>query len=86
MERDTLVWDKEKVKLIVGSMVKNDNNQTFSYYEELIPFHFENDPDRLLIQDKMDNIMALLNGAATNEDGLTRIMNMDFEDEMWNII
>jgi hypothetical protein len=36
----------------------------------------------------MDNIMKLLNAAGTNEDPseLTRIMHMDFEDEMWYIV
>jgi hypothetical protein len=51
-------WDiKDKVKLIAGNIVENDNNSGFSYYEDLIPYYFDDDPDRPVIQKKMDNIM-----------------------------
>ena len=77
-------WDiKEKVRLIVGSIERNDNNPGYSYFEDLIPYFFKDDPDLPVIQQKMDNIMTLLNAAATNEDPneLTRIMNMEKTNE-----
>jgi hypothetical protein len=87
MERDTRNWDiKKKVRLIASSIEQNDNDPGFNYFEDLITYYFEDDPDRPLIKEKMDNIMALLNSAANNEDELSRIMDMDFEDEMWYII
>jgi hypothetical protein len=77
-------WDiKEKVKLIAGSIVQNDNDPGYSYYEDLIPYYFEDDPDRPLIQKKMDNIMKLLNEASITD--LKKIWDMDFEDEIWYI-
>ena len=89
MAKSVRDWDiKAKVRLIVGTIEKNDFDPGYNYFEDLIPFYFKDDPDLPIIQQKMDNIMALLNGAATNEDHneLTRIMNMDFEDEMWYIV
>ena len=80
-------WDiKDKVKLIAGSIVENDDNSGYSYYEDLIPYYFDDDPHRPLIQKKMDNVMTLLNNAANNEDELNKIWDMDFEDEIWYII
>ena len=75
-----------KSKLKAGTIVRNDNDPGFSYFEDLIPYYFDGDPDLPLIEEKMDNIMALLNSAANNEDELNKIMDMDFEDEMWHII
>lgn len=87
MGRDSLNWDiKAKVRLIASTIEQNDNDPGFSYYEDLILFHFEGDPDLPLIKQKMDNIMALLNAAATNEDEINRIWDMDFEDELWYIV
>lgn len=77
---------KEKVRLIVGSIERNDNDPGYNYFKDLIPYFFEGDPDRPIIQQKMDNIMTLLNNAANNEAELNKIMQMDFEDEMWYII
>lgn len=83
------VWDiKEKVKLIAGTTVRSDNGPEYIYFEDLIPYHFKDDPDLPIIQQKMDNIMKLLNAAATNEDPneLNKIWDMDFEDELWYIV
>ena len=90
MPKDVRDWDiKAKVRLIVATIERNDNDPGYNYYEDLIPYYFEDDPDLPVIQQKMDNIMKLLNSAAADIDNdaeLSKIMNMDFEDEMWYIV
>ena len=79
--KNILEWDiKEKVKLIASTIEQNDNDPGFNYYEDLISFHFGDDPDLPIIQQKMDNIMKLLNEASISD--LKKIWEMDFEDEI----
>lgn len=76
-------WNiKEKVRLIVGSIEKNDDGITYGYPTDLIPYYFEDDKDLPIIQEKMDNLMNIL----STEGGFDRIKNMDFETEIWDLI
>lgn len=75
-------WDiKEKVKLIVTTISKKDNEEVYGYFTDLIPYYFSNDKDLPIIQEKMDNLMNIL-----NTEGMSRIQNMDFEEQIWDLI
>ena len=75
-------WDiKDKVKLIAGTIEKNDNDDNYNYFTDLISFHFSNDKDLPVIQEKMNNLMNLL-----NKEGMDKLGNMDFETEIWDLI
>ena len=78
-------WDiKDKVKLIAGTIVENDDQNGFNYFEDLIPFYFTNDNDLLLIKEKMNNLINLLNEAKKQSSvEFEKIQDMDFEDEIW---
>ena len=78
---------KEKVKLIVGSIEKNDNNNEFNYFEDLIPFYFADDKDFSIIKEKMDNLIKLMT-EKYNEgtDAFEKFNDLDFEEEIWEII
>lgn len=83
MPKSVRDWDiKEKVRLIVSNIDKNDDEVTYGYPTDLIPYFFEDDPDIPIIQQKMDNLMKILN----TEGGFDRIKNMDFEDEIWYML
>lgn len=82
MMKDTTNWDiKDKVKLIVASIEKNDNDDNYNYFTDLISYHFSDDKDLPMIQEKMDNLMNLL-----NTEGMSKLEDMDFETEIWNLI
>jgi len=72
---------KEKVKLIAGTIERNDNNIGFNYFEELIPFYFSNDEDIDIIKEKMNNLISLI-----NQDGIEKFLDLDFETEIWEMI
>jgi len=81
--KNILNWNiKDKVKLIVSTIEKNDNTNGYSYFNDLIPFYFSNDNDLPLIQEKMNNIMNILN----DTNGITKLQDMDFENEIWDLI
>lgn len=76
-------WNiKEKVRLIVGNIEKNDDDITYGYFTDLIPYYFSDDKDLPIIQEKMDNLMKILN----TEGGFDKIKHMDFENEIWDLI
>lgn len=80
--KDTSNWNiKDKVKLIAGSIEQNDNDDNYSYFTDLISFHFSNDKDLPIIQEKMNNLMILL-----NKEGMDKLGDMDFEEEIWDLI
>ena len=82
MTKNTSNWDiKDKVKLIASSIEQNDNDDNYNYFTELIPYYFSDDKDLLIIQEKMDNLMNLL-----NKEGMDKLGDMDFEKEIWNLI
>jgi hypothetical protein len=75
---------KEKVKLIAGTIEKNDNNDGFNYFENLISFYFANDNDYQIIKEKMNNLIKLL--STFDEKELKNFENLDFETEIWEMI
>lgn len=81
-------WDiKEKVKLIAGTIEENDDNSGFNYFEDLIQFYFSEDADITIIKDKMNNFIKLfVENKAKGEEEFQKFLDLDFEEEIWEMI
>lgn len=81
-------WNiKDKVKLIAGTIEENDDKSGFNYFEDLIPYYFSEDEDLPLIKEKMDNLIKLFEKAnSEGEEEFEKFQDMDFEDDIWEMI
>ena len=86
--QDIKDWNiKDKVKLIAGSIEENDDFSGFNYFEDLISYYFYNDKDSQIIKEKMDNLIKLFEEAnSKGEEEFEKFQDMDFEEEIWNMI
>lgn len=72
---------------VVSSMDMDENQTKFGYFEDMMNGIFENDPDLPLIKEKMDNLVELLYDVKSKgEKEYQKFLDMDFEDEIWNMI
>lgn len=77
---------KEKVKCIASTMEIGDNQTEFDYFESMMNSYFENDPDLPIIKSKMNNLIKLLEIKSSNREEFQKFVNLDFEEEIWNMI
>ncbi len=71
---------KEKTKMVIETLVKDENGYEY-FYDMLKMF---NDDDSLIVKEKMDNLVNLLNDMS--DDEYEKFEDLDFEDEIWNMI
>ena len=77
----------EKVTRLVSTIVENDDKNGFSYFEEMMNENYSNDPDFLLIKEKMDNLISLMfKIKQESEEEFEKFIDLDFEEEVWNMI
>ena len=79
---------KEKVVYIVNTMDMDDEHDTeFSYFKELMENVFANDTDLPIIRKKMDSLVDLCYKKRTEGDeAFEKLLDMDFEEEIWEMI
>lgn len=78
---------KEKVKWIASTIEQNDNDNGFNYFEDMMNGIFADDSDLLIIKEKMDNLIKLFEKInAEGEEEFEKFMDLDFEDDIWNLI
>ena len=78
---------KEKVKRIASTIEQNDNDNGFNYFEEMMNGIFVDDSDLPIIKEKMDNLIKLFEKInAEGEEEFEKFMDLDFEDDIWNLI
>lgn len=72
---------KQKVVRVLYTINKNDNDNGFNYYENLVDNLYSKDPDFNIIKSKLDNLMILL-----EKKGYDYLSSLDFEKEIWEMI
>ena len=78
---------KEKIFYLASStMFIKDGDSEFSYSKTLLKHVFKNDPDLPIINQKMDNLIALFSQKKKNLEEFEEFLDMDFETEIWNMI
>jgi helix-turn-helix protein len=75
---------KEKVKWVVSTMEITHYQEKYSYFEDMMYGIFKNDDDLPIIKSKMDNLVKLLE--SKNEEEFEKFMDLDFEEEIWDMI
>ena len=78
---------KQKVVRIAHTINQNDQKDGFNYYEELLNDLYSNDPDFPIIKSKLDNLVELLQKVnLEGDEAFEKFENLDFEDEIWDMI
>jgi len=76
---------KEKLFFVVNTMEIEKGQTKFSYFKESMYNMFNNDPDLPIIEQKMENLVSLME--KTKKDGkFEELLDKDFEDEIWDMI
>jgi GTP-binding protein EngB required for normal cell division len=75
---------KEKVKRIASTIEQNDNGNGYNYFEEMMKYYYSADSDFTIIKQKMDNLIKLLE--SKTEEEVDEFMDLDFEEEIWEMI
>ena len=73
MEDEALI---KKVKQVVFTL-----NEDGSFFDEMMENIYIDDPDLPKIREKMENLSNLI-----KTKGLENLLNLDFEDEIWQMI
>lgn len=72
---------------IAYTINQNDHKDGFNYYEELLNDLYSNDPDFPIIKSKLDNLVELLQKVnLEGDEAFEKFENLDFEDEIWDMI
>ena len=76
---------KEKVKWVASTMDIDTDQTEFEYFEDMMYGIFADDSDLPIIKEKMDNLVKLL-GEKNAAGELDAFMDLDFEEEIWEMI
>jgi hypothetical protein len=63
-----------------------DGATEFCYFEEMMNVRFSKDPDFPIIKEKMDNLVALFYEKNKNPEEFEKFLEMDLEEEVWDMI
>ena len=78
---------KEKVLYIASTIEQNDNDNGFNYFEEMMNSIFKNDSELPIIKQKLDNLVKLLgNKFEQGEEEFEKFQDLDFEEDIWEMI
>lgn len=78
---------EEKVFYVASStMFIKDGDSEFSYSKTQMKHVFKSDPDLPIINQKMDNLIALFSQKKKNSEEFEEFLGMDFQTEIWYMI
>lgn len=75
---------KEKVMWVISTMEITKYQTKYNYFEDMMYDIFKNDTDLPIIKSKMDNLVKLLE--SKNKEEFEIFMDLDFENEIWEMI
>ena len=73
---------KQKTKMVVETIVKSEDGK-FHYFEEMLATFEKEDAE--VIKEKMDNLVTLLEDVEAKGE-MKQFSELDFEDEIWEMI
>lgn len=73
-----------KIKENIGHIKMSDNNQRF-YIDGSIEMSLSNDQDGVIVIEKLNNLIVLMNNELNNGD-IDTFLDKDFETEIYNLI
>lgn len=68
---------KDKVKELISIMEKDDNGR-WTYFG-----CYENDPDYKIIEDKMNNLILLIEEKEKSPEEFQKLLDSDFDENIW---